>query len=61
VPSSSAIAVAPHAAFKETSSASRAPWLSHALPNHSVVSPGIGHVWMRDSLNAYSTMIASGM
>ena len=51
-PSTSAIAVAPSAAFSETRSASRTPGLSIARPNHFVVKPSIGHTSDRLSLNA---------
>ena len=51
-PSTSAIRVAPRAAFKETSNASRTPGLSIARPNHFVVSPSSGHTSERRSLNA---------
>ena len=40
VPSTSAIAVAPMAAFSDIHSASRTPGLWNALSNHSSVSPG---------------------
>ena len=60
VPSRSAIAVAPSAAFNDTRRASRTPGLSIALPNHFVVRPGIGHTSVRRGLNAYRTMTSSG-
>ena len=47
VPSSSAISVAPVAAFIDVSSASRTPGLWNALSNHSSVKPGIGHFSVR--------------
>jgi len=51
-PSTSAIAVAPAAAFSETRSASRTPGLSIARPNQRVVSPSIGQTSERRSLKA---------
>src|SRR2546423_8659990 len=54
VPSSSAIAVAKPAAFNESTSASRASWSCHAVPNHLVLKPAIGQLWMFDELNAYT-------
>src|SRR2546421_10016366 len=52
LPSTSAIAVAPAAAFSERKSASRASWLCHAGPNPLVENPEIGQLWMFDGLNA---------
>ncbi len=52
VPSTSAMAVAPRPALTEVQSASRTPGLSKALENHSVVSPSMGQLCERDSLNA---------
>ena len=60
VPSSSAIAVAPVAAFSDVHSASRTPGFSIARPNQSSVRPGIGHFSVRRSLNAYRKMTAIG-
>ena len=60
VPSSSAISVAPVAAFTDVHSASRTPGLSIARPNQSSVSPGIGHFSVRRSLKAYRKMTAIG-
>src|SRR6266576_2290945 len=52
VPSSSATAVASPAVFNDRTSASRASWLCQAEPNHFVVNPAIGQLWMFDELNA---------
>ena len=52
MPRTSAITVAPSPALSETVSASRAPSLWIALPNHFSVSPLIGHDWIRLSLKA---------
>src|SRR5919198_837773 len=52
VPSASATAVASPAAFSESTSASRASWLSHAARNHFVLNPAIGQLWMLEELKA---------
>ena len=52
VPSSSAIAVANPAAFSESTSALRASSLCQAVPNHLVLNPAIGQLWMFEELNA---------
>ena len=52
VPSTSAIAVAAAPALIEVTKASRAPSLSIALSNQSVVSPGGGHSSVWPELNA---------
>src|ERR671932_669988 len=61
VPRTSATVVASAAAFSESTSASRASWLSHAALNHFVLKPAIGQLWMFDSLNAYTQMSTSGI
>src|SRR5512146_707066 len=60
VPSTSATAVARPAALSESTSASRASWLSHAIRNHRVLKPAIGQLWMFDELNAYTQIRTRG-
>ena len=52
MPSKSATAVAPRAAFIEVQNASRTPGLFTARSNHSSVKPSIGHACERDLLKA---------
>src|SRR5438093_7968946 len=52
VPSTSATSVAKAAAFSDRTSASRASVLCHAVPNHFVLKPAIGQLWMFDALKA---------
>src|SRR6266487_605026 len=52
VPSTSAIAVARHAALSESLSAARASVLCQVSENHLVLKCVIGHPWMFELLNA---------
>ncbi len=52
MPSTSAIPVAAAPTLTEVQSASRAPWLSIAFPNHSVVRLSSGHLSVVPPLKA---------
>src|SRR6266511_5848248 len=52
VPSNSATTVASPPAFSERTSAERASSSCQAVPNHLVLKPAIGQLWMFDELNA---------
>ncbi len=60
VPSTSAMAVAPSAAFTEVHRAFRAPWFSHARAHHSVVQLDGGQANVRSALNELISTIANG-
>src|SRR5919204_4247017 len=60
VPRTRATAVARPAAFSERNSAVRASSSRHAVPNHFVLKPAIGQLWMFDELNAYTQINTSG-
>src|SRR5215467_4699702 len=59
-PSSSATAVASTPALSDSTNAARTCGSCQATPNHLVLSPWMGQLWMFEELNAYRQMMAIG-